>query len=593
MGLLSILNLAKSSLFFNQAAIQTIGHNIANAGVEGYSRQEVVASPSRPTQEAFGFVGNGISVDNVRRFTDNFLNLQITRIKAELASLNAQGEGIRLIESFLNERSADTGLSSALNNFFSAAEDLTTRPQGGAERTAFINAGLQLAQEFNQLTTSIEEVRIRSNQDIGRAVNAVNERAARIAELNKEIQRVEGAGSKDANDLRDERQRLVEEIAELIDVRVTNETDGSVTVLVAGGFPLVSQTLAGKMVGIANVDNIVGTTPPVALLKVGFENTSGAVIDVTPRITGGEIGGLLNFRDNTLGKLIDNMDAIAATVIREVNAIHQQGYGLDGSTNLDFYNPLKLTATTPSTNSRDTTTNSSNLTVNATDSRILDQTVLTLANYQIVFTSATSFDIVDTDTGVKIDATKVSINGASLGTDSTVTSYTFSGNRTTIEFEGIRVVAESLAGTPQVGDVVNISTRKGAATGVDVTQLLKGDIRKLATSNDPNIPGDNSVALQFAGLKTQIVAQRGSTSIPEFFNSIISTFGTESRNIFGRETLLEGVSDSLQETRFSATGVSIDEELVNLIRFQQNFGASARLITLTAELMDQIANLIN
>lgn len=591
MGLQSVLNIGKQSLALNQTALQTIGHNIANAGVEGYSRQEVVPTTNVPIQGNFGFLGTGVQIDTVRQMVDRFLNAQIVRQTASVGSLDVQAEGIQLAETFLNESGTESGINAAINEFFSAAEDLATTPEGAAERNAILNAATILVRDFNRLGTSIEDLQIEANRDITRAISEVNQFAKRIAELNNQISAAETTGNT-ANDLRDERQRNLEMMSKLVDVNFIEETDGALLVFVGQSAPLVSKGIAGQLVGVENPDNVAGKVPPVALQKVSYQTPSGLQTDITTRISGGEIGGLLTLRDTTYPNLLDEIDKLAATVVNEVNMIHQQGFGLDGSTNINFFQPLKVNVDALNANSRNTTTGQPNIQAVASNSVIIDPSKLTIANYKVEFTSSTTFTITDADTGLKLNATQVSIDGGALGTDPTVTSFTYGGGSITADFEGLRVAIQNFAGTPVKGDAFTVSVREGAARDMALNSLVKNDISKIATSGMPNTPGDNTGALALANLRGATVAGGGSTTISEFMNTIISNFGTEGRDVISQQDLTNQVGDSLRVTREQVSGVSIDEELADIVKFQQNFGATSRLMSITSELLEDILNIL-
>lgn len=591
MGLQGVLNLGKNSLAQNQVALQTIAHNIANAGVEGYSRQEAIAVNTPPTQHAFGFLGSGVRVDTIRQAADRFLNGQIVSIKAEFAAFRARSEAMRLAETFLNEGASGTGISSALTRFFQAAEALSARPEGAPERTDFLNAAANLARVFNTTASSLQDLRVQADRDIVRGIAEVNDLAGRMADLNGRIQVAE-AGGNTANDLRDERQRVLERMSELSGVTAIEDNEGSFLVIVGRSFPIVQKGEAASLKAVDNADNVVGTVPPVALKQVHFESRGGELTDITARIGEGQIGGLLQFRDGTVGRLLDDLNNLAATIASEVNIIHRQGYGLDGSTGLDLFNPLRISVDASSTNSRDAGTKNPNIQAVLSDSRIFDPTALTGAKYTIQFTSPTTFNVIDAETGLKLDATKVSINGSPFGTDTSVTDFAYSGTQVAVEFEGLRVSIQNFAGAPKKDDSFTVSVRKDAARNIAVNAVVQGDISRVAAAGQPGIPADNANILSIADLRGKPVAQRRSSTLGDFLSSILSTFGTEARDVRGRETLTDQFAQTLKEARESVAGVSIDEELANVVRFQQNFGATARMMAITSQLLQDIIEIV-
>jgi len=588
MGLESTLLIGKQSLLVNQAALQTIGHNIANAGVEGYSRQEIVLA-SNPNTERF--LGAGVRVETVRQKVDRYLNDQIARFKSNEASLAAQAEGVQLADAFLNESGIDGGINGAINNFFAAAEDLATSPEGAAERNGLINSAETLVGKFNRLGRSIEGLQAQVDQDIGRAIKSVNLYAQRIATLNSSITTGEVSGNTE-NDLRDERQRNIESLSEQLGTSVLEEENGASLVIVANSVPLIARGIANKLVGIQDPDNVVGDSPPTALKRVIFEDKGNSQINITSRVTGGKIGGLIEFRDKTLKNLLAEIDTIAATIVNEVNKIHRQGFGLDGSTNLDFFQPLALKIQRSSSNSTDAVTGKFNVQSISANSKIFDSTALTMSDYKIEFETSATFTITDTDTDVKLNATQVSIDGGPLGTDSAVTTFNLIGGSVTAEFEGIRAAIQKFSGDPKSGDSFNISIRKGAAKSLAFNKLLVADNNKLATAGTPDSPGDNTSALAFADLRGKAVVGRGVVTISGYLNNIFSNFGALGEKIIEQHEVADQIKSNLSINREAVSGVSLDEELAAVILYQQNFGASAKMISTVSLLLQQIMDLL-
>ncbi|MBI2178068.1 MAG: hypothetical protein HYU38_07005 [Candidatus Tectomicrobia bacterium] len=498
---------------------------------------------------------------------------------------------MRLAETFLNEGASGTGISSALTRFFQAAEALSARPEGAPERTDFLNAAANLARVFNTTASSLQDLRVQADRDIVRGIAEVNDLAGRMADLNGRIQVAE-AGGNTANDLRDERQRVLERMSELSGVTAIEDNEGSFLVIVGRSFPIVQKGEASSLKAVDNSDNVVGTVPPVALKQVYFESQGGELTDITARIGEGQIGGLLQFRDGTVGRLLDDLNNLAATIVSEVNIIHRQGYSLDGSTGLDLFNPLRISVDASSTNSRDAGTKNPNIQAVLSDSRIFDPTALTGAKYTIQFTSPTTFNVIDAETGLKLDATKVSINGSPFGTDTSVTDFAYSGTQVAVEFEGLRVSIQNFAGAPKKDDSFTVSVRKDAARNIAVNAVVQGDIGRVAAAGQPGVPADNANMLAIADLRGEPVAQRRSSTLGDFLSSILSTFGTEARDVRGRETLTDQFAQTLKEARESVAGVSIDEELANVVRFQQNFGATARMMAITSQLLQDIIEIV-
>ncbi len=547
-GLTGVLNIGKSSLEASQTALNVIANNIANSGVSGYSRQEAVITTNT--------TGDGVVVERIMRQVDEFLNSQMTSEKQMLGKLSTYLKGLDQVEALVNEANEETGLNNALAEFFKAAHDLVNNPTGTAERTSLVTAGTNLANLMARTVGSLKDIQTNADKDVESVLSEANTLAARIAELNSKIGVVEGMGQT-ANDLRDERQRLLEELAEKLDVTYFERADGGLTVFVGSGLPLVEGTVSSELVAAPDPDN-------EGFLDVYFKDSAGVRTPMTQRIGGGSLGGLLALRDESLSRLIDRYDRLAATIINEVNKVHASGFGLDGSTGLNFFSPLQVT----------TGSSSSNVGGALIDAgSTYDPTILTRDNYEVRFTSSTTYDIFDMDLGVNVRSGETYVSGSN------------------IYLEGIRVRISDGVSAPQAGDVFTISTRRGAARTMAVVNEVKNDVTKVAAGKTPS-PGDNTNALALAELQNAHIFSGGTATLGDYYNMLIGEFAAEAKWLGDEHQQQEAVLQQLENQRESLAGVSLDEELMNVLLYQQIFEASARLIATTGDLLQEVIDLL-
>jgi flagellar hook-associated protein 1 FlgK len=316
------LETALRSLRTHQMAMDVTNHNVANANTPGYSRQVphlsttdpyTVPGLGRPLQA--GQLGTGSQVSAVQRSRDPFLD---GRYRSELAGMHQAGAsvaGLQAIEGVFNEPS-DHGLSNAMAGFFSAWQDLASDPSDSAARLVVVRRSTELAAGFRRVSQELGALRQDLNEQVSQSVQQVNSLAGQIATLNQQIVKNE-FGGQNANDLRDQRDMLLDQLAELVPITTTTNANGSVNVLIGGRALVQGYT----------VDSLVAAPGAGGMYDVRYASDSALV-----SLTSGEIQGLITVRDQKLPDYPTRLDQIASGIITAANALHSAGYALDGST---------------------------------------------------------------------------------------------------------------------------------------------------------------------------------------------------------------------------------------------------------------------
>ena len=328
MSLGSILNTARNAIQTYQTAIQVTSNNIANASTEGYSRQRAVITPTDPLQMPFGSVGTGVQVETIVRHRDHLLDAQFRREQGA-AGYHAMREGLLSgIEATLAEPSA-AGLAASLDSFFSAYADLANDPTSTSARAALRESARRLAGKFNSMDADVQRLGTSLTRDLDGVVAQVNDLAVRIADLNKRIVTAEADGTQ-APTLRDERDRLVDELSRHADVQVIERPTGEFGVF-AGGVPIVdgpvARTLEVRLTGGTAAIGLVGK--PTVLSGLG-----------------GELGARIDVINSDVPAVRGRLDALADAFVTRVNQIHQTGTNPLGLTAVDLFDPAGLTAGT-------------------------------------------------------------------------------------------------------------------------------------------------------------------------------------------------------------------------------------------------------
>jgi len=307
------LNTGLKALLGARFALDTIGHNIANANTEGYSRQHVDLRPSTALQVQGLLIGNGVQADHVQRSVDDLLGRRIYSQRGISGGLVVQGDGLSELESLLNEPGED-GFGALLNDVFSSFSQLANNPADTVLRADVAQRANSLAARLNTISGALRQVTTDTGGQLAAEVDQVNSLASEIADLNIAIGSLE-AGGEPANDLRDHRSVLLGQLAELVDVRVLDGDNGTVRVLVEGN-TLVSSARAHALVA-------------------GTDDDGGVVVhgesDTTPvELEGGRLGGLLRLARERAPEYLERLDRLASSLVREINRVHATGIPTSG-----------------------------------------------------------------------------------------------------------------------------------------------------------------------------------------------------------------------------------------------------------------------
>ncbi|MCX8043189.1 MAG: flagellar hook-associated protein FlgK [Desulfobacterota bacterium] len=332
-GIFGTLQIAKEGLFVQQSSVSVTSHNLANASTPGYSRQQPVISTIDPQLIGGIYFGRGARLTAITKSYDKFLNNSIMLEKNVLGGWQAQQTHMSRLETVFNE-TGDNGINALLTEFWNAWHDLADNPTGIAERAVVQRAGQSLANTIQRKYADLEQVQTDANNSIVTSIATVNRLAREIAQLNGQILGTETQGG-NANDLTDTRSLKLEELSELIDIRVLEAPDGQITVLTSFGKPLVAENLYWSLA--AKVDEQRNN-----LYAIHFVDKDTS-LDITDKISGGKLKGLLEVRDKLVPSYMDQLNQLAASLVTEVNRRHYQGYGLDGSTGNYFFNPVPIT----------------------------------------------------------------------------------------------------------------------------------------------------------------------------------------------------------------------------------------------------------
>ena len=311
-GITSTLSIAKTAIAAQQYGLNVAGHNIANVNNPDYSKQDVQHISNKPSLYAGLLFGTGVNVSQVKQNVNQILENRLTDEKSTQARFEEAESYMKVLEGFFDENSK-ASLNSILSDYWNAWQDLSNNPMGVSERDQIYEKGHKLAERFNALGSDIDQISSDITTDINSTLTQINSLAAQIGDINREIQGLEA--NRTANDLRDQRNSLIDQLGKLINVDVITQGNGSVIINAGNGSTLVN--------GVDHYDLSMKTD------RIMWQGSFGETFDITDDITGGKLGGWLDIRDGVIPKYRAQADELARQMVWAVNFQHSQGTGLE------------------------------------------------------------------------------------------------------------------------------------------------------------------------------------------------------------------------------------------------------------------------
>lgn len=631
----SILDIGVSGLLAAQNQLQITSHNISNIDTPGFNRQRVIQSTNTPQTIAAGYVGRGVHSASVQRIYSQFLVSQSLQVQTQSQSLDTNYAQIKQLDNMFAE--ATSGLSPALQNFFSAIQDVATNPSVVSSRQAMLSNAEALVSRFQSMDERMSQMREGVNTQITSSVVEINSFANEIAQINQQIILAEGvSGGEPPNDLLDQRDDLINQLSKLINTDTVKQSDGSVNVYVGNGHAIVvgSQKLSLEtIVSPDNPDN----------LTLGLVSANQTIQLPEDQITGGALGGILAFRRDSLDDAQNALGRVAMTLAQTFNEQHQLGVDLNGDMGKELF-----TVSSPKIISASTNNAASNITAS-----ISDFGALTTSDYQFSY-DGTNYTLTNLSDNSSVStavipsgATPLTLDGLSVTGAAILPNERFLIQPTVNGAKGIAVnitdTTEIAAagpnrtsaastnkgtGTISAGTVNSLpldpnlqqpltitfhapydgqydvtgtgtglpATNQAYTAGADISfngyafqisgQPAAGDVFTI----EPNSNGssDNRNALLLGALQTKSTMENGTATYQATYAQLVSQIGNKTRELDvtskAQANLLAQTEKSIQ----SLSGVNLDEEAANLMRFQQAFQASSKVIEISNTLFDSL-----
>ncbi|MFH0810006.1 MAG: flagellar hook-associated protein FlgK [Pseudomonadota bacterium] len=559
------MDISKSALLAHRAALETTGHNVANADVDGYCRQKVIMASNGSVRVGTAIMGTGVHVAEVTRAYNAYANKNVDRQTAVLGDLSAKSEYMATLETLFSE-SSGAGLGTRLNAFWAGWQDLANDPSGTAERLALIRQGEELAgqldTESGTLDTIANELRLRVTQEVG----DINDMLDQVANLNDEIVGVE-AGSYQANDLRDQRDAILTRISEAIPIDYFEGDGGKMSVFLKGrmlvenreSYHLEPQSGSGYSVGIMWHDSLASAQ------------------DISGLIDGGELGGHLFLLQDDLAGYSAQLNDFAKALAFEVNRIHSQGVGQE--------------ALTTTTGTEEATAAGVAMATAASGLEFHDRIDDSgAAGFDIHVYGATGTPLAGSPRSITITAGMTLTALAAAVNAATGLSASVSDGKLTIAASGAEGGSSFAFGEDTSGVLAALGINgffSGHTAGDIAVRASQAGVAAGRVSSDGSFgSGDGSNALAIADIEdTQVEVGDSTDTLSDYIGGILGDLGVEAASVKRNAEFAKSMLDQLTTWRNSESGVSLDEELSNMLKYQHAYIAAAKLLTTADEML--------
>jgi flagellar hook-associated protein 1 FlgK len=627
---IGIMGIGVSGLAAAQAGLVTTGHNISNANTAGFHRQEIVQSNAPGQVTGAGFFGGGVQVDTVRRAYSEFLQRETIGAEAQQSYYSTYNTQLEKIDNLLGDSSA--GLAPALQSFFEGVHEVASNPGSVASRQTMLSAGSTLALRFQALQAQLDDSSQSINAQIQSTVTTVNGYSKEIASLNGRITLAQTNATQPPNDLIDKRDQLISEVNKLIGTSVVQQADGTVNVSIGSGQALVVGQQAFTLQAVPEAE-------APERLQVALVVGNSTVPLPNAVLTQGSLGAALAFRAGPLTDTENELGRIAAGLAQTFNAQHRLGQDLRGALGGDFFVPAQPTVIPRPTNAG----------AGAVSATIADATVLTASDYRLVYTGA-NYQLTrlrDNVTTVypalpqTVDGVTIQLaGGAPVAGDSFLIEPTRYGARdfgvaisdpaliaaaapmrggSSTSNVGSGVITPGVVNTPLDPNIQQPVTIKfttpttfdvtGVGTGnpVGVAFAPGGDITyngwTVQISGTPatgdvftvvaNTGGtaDNRNAALLADLQVKNTLAGGTASYQAAYAQLTSSVGNTAHEMQIASDAQDTIALRANEREQALSGVNLDEEAANLLRYQQAYQAAGKVIQIASTLFDTLLNL--
>ncbi|QNI01514.1 flagellar hook-associated protein FlgK [Halomonas sp. SH5A2] len=631
---MSMFSVGLSGLNAAQNSLNTTSNNISNVYTPGYNREITKLGESSAGT-------SGVQVNDIERQFNQYVAEQLNSAKTQSSALETYYNQVSQIDNLLADREA--GLAPLMQNFFSSLEDLASSPSDPAARQGVLGNAETLSAQFRSFDSYLQDMQTNINSQLKDEVTQINNTTEQVAGLNKEIALARARTGEAPNSLLNQRDKLVSDLNERMDLRLNIQDGKTYNLSLPNGQPLVTGTNSFQL------ETMEADYDPQRTV-IGYRDGGGNLSQLDEdTVTGGSLGGLMNFRQETLDKTQNQIGQLAVSLSSAMNEQHKQGVDLNGDQGGDLFNIRAPQTYGYESNSDATITAAEFAPDRADELRATDYTVSFDGGAPVVTRNDNGQEVeFDQDAwnddeqlkfgGVTIEfsETPAPVDGdqfeiqpvrrAGAGMEANISDLDKIAAGSFAEFEGdldigdVSVADGALGALPEDGEYSlrvamdgTVSELEGAMT-VNGEALVDGDTLEVGdriavdgveftldelpgangatfsiSLSDANT-GDNRNALAMQNLQSQNVVG-GSATVSGAYGSMVSDVGNRTNITEVNLDARQGLTDQLTAVQQSESGVNLDEEAANLIRYQQFYQANARVIDTAGTIMDTILNL--
>lgn len=627
---MSLFSIGLSGLNTAQNALTTTSHNFANAATEGYTRQNTIVASAGGQYTSQGFFGMGSNTTSVTRVYDQFLTGQLRGAQSASSALSTYSDQISQIDNLLADQKG--GLAPLMQKFFASVQAVADTPADPAARQGMLSAGQALVGQVRSASNYFKQLQSGVNEQIGTAVGQINSYTRQIANLNGEIVKLKAlSGGQPPNDLLDQRDQAVAELTKLVGAKVVVQDGGTYNVFVGNGQPLVMGNESYDMKAIPSSADASRTV-------VAYSIPGGGVREIeSGAITGGSLGGLLQFRSETLDSAQNAIGRLSLAIGQAFNDQHKLGMDLNGAVGTDMF-----TLGTATTLANDNNTGGALAQTTVTDASVLTTSDYTLkfdgTNYTLTRLSDKHVETFAATDPITFDGFTVQVSGTMGSNDSFLIQPT---RNAAASFDmAITDPAKIAAASPARADALSTNTGSGTATLSNVAPGFTPMTNKIiatyngtgytftdATSGATITPSStavngsnteytiNGLTFSFGGTpnvndKFTLAANAGAvsnngnalalaklqtaktiggvSSFNDAYAQLVNDVGTRAKSVQIASASQDSITAQVRSAQQSVSGVNMDEETVSMLRYQQMYQANARVIQAATTLFDTI-----
>lgn len=625
-----------SGLLAFQRALDVTSNNISNVATPGYSVENANFT-ERPGQAySNGYVGSGTSIQSVTRAYDELLAGQVRSSQSSYSSFNTYATRAAQIDNMLSD--PKTGLTASLQKFVNAYQTVANSPSGTAQRQALLSQANALAQQMQNYDAQVQTYAAGAEGQISSAITQINTLTSGIAKVNQQIAAGLASTGQTPNQLMDQRDQMIDQLSQYVSVSTATQADGSMNIYVGSGQPLVIGATSQSLQATPNQYN-------AAENQISLVGGGGLTTDITSTISGGQLGGLLAFRNQVLHPAENTLGQFSVGLATLTNQAQAAGIDLTGAAGQPMFavGPVISTASSVNTGTGSVTTTRTNLSALTTDNYILrqnagawsltDETTGQNVAMSGLGTAASPFQadglsIVVSGAAANNDSFEIRPNaGAAGGMKVLLTSpaqiAVASSIQTTgavantgtakvgssvvtdpsIWVPGTYKISFTSATTYQVTDSANAVVSTGTySTGTPITfngasvtitgNPANGDVFNVGAAGAANV-GDNSNAFALIDALNAKKLNGGTTSLSSVANNLVSQVGVQTQQAQANASAQKAVNASATDTRNNLSGVNLDEEAAKMVQYQQAYSACAQLIQTSNTMFNSLLSAIH